>query len=178
MSPPRRVRRPSRILLWEGEVPDVICQLPELGLSCFGCCGYDWAPVHKLKREVENNTWRYKTFYTKKEIFAETTEGVKASGICKGVMFLEDGTIGCPLHPARNRGIDFRKGDCIKNYECNTLKHYKRWSKDLKRQFLSYVAEKDLDSFQYSMANAKGTFLSSFKRKKGLSRFRFLDPLR
>jgi hypothetical protein len=168
----------SRTMFWEWEVPEAICRIPRLGLSCFGCCGYDWAPIDRLRREVEQNTWRFKTLYTSKEVFAETTEGVRSSGICKGVMFLDDGTIGCPLHPARNDGKDLRKGDCLTMYECDTLKGYRTWKEDTKKAFLCFVAEKGYDPFEYSMANAKGSLLSSFKKRMGMSQFSLMDILR
>lgn len=163
---------------WDGEVPVAICRIPELGLSCFGCCGYDWKPVDNIRRQVSYNTWRYKTLYTKKEVFAGTTEGVTGAGVCRAVIKLEDGTVGCPLHPAQNDGKDHRKGDCIRDFECNTLKHYKSWNERTKREFLGFLATRHYDTYDYSMANARGTILASFKKKKGFGRLLFKDFFR
>jgi hypothetical protein len=148
--------------LWKWDVPDAICQLPQLNLSCFGCCGYDYASEDKLKKQIATNTWRFNKMYTSKEAFAETTIGVTEAGCCKAVIEFEDGTVGCPLHPKKNDGKDLRTGDCLRNYECNTLRHYKTWRKNRRLLFLEHVVRGNFDTYSYSMANANSSLIMSF----------------
>jgi len=147
---------------WTDPVPEQICQLPQLGLSCFGCCGYDWAPIDQIKRQISFNTWRYFKMFTSKEVFAETTIGVTAVGVCKGVIEFDDGTIGCPLHPAKNDGKDYRSGDCLRNFECNALKHYKKWPESTRRALLTHIAAQPFDNYTYSMANSSNSLIQGF----------------
>ena len=148
--------------LWKWTIPDAICQLPELHLSCFGCCGYDYASEDKLKKQIETNTFRFNKMYNSKEAFAETTIGVTEVGVCKAVINFEDGTVGCPLHPKKNDGKDLRTGDCLRNYECNALRQYKGWGKPRKRAFLEHVARGNFNTYTYAMANANSTLIMSF----------------
>jgi hypothetical protein len=148
--------------LWRWAVPDAICQLPELKLSCFGCCGYDWAPIERLKKQVAMNTWRFTKMYSSKETFAETTIGVTEVGICKGVIQFDDGSVGCPLHPKRNDGNDLRSGDCLRNYECNALRHYKKWTKERRLEYLEHIAKGNYDTYTYSIANANNSVIVTF----------------
>jgi hypothetical protein len=148
--------------LWKWDIPDAICQLPQLHLSCFGCCGYDWATIEPVKKQIVMNTFYYTKLYSSKEAFADSTIGITDVGVCKGVVNLEDGSVGCPLHPKQNDGKDLRTGDCLRNYECNALRHYKKWPRDRRLQFLEHVARGNFDTYSYSMANANNTLIISF----------------
>jgi len=148
--------------LWKWAVPDAICQLPQLGLSCFGCCGYDWAPIEQLKKQISMNTWRFTKMYTSKDAFAQTTTGITAVGICKGVIELDDGSIGCPMHPAQNGGKDLRAGDCLQHYECNALRHYKKWPTERRVQYLEFIARGKFDTYTYSLSNSNSSLITAF----------------
>jgi len=148
--------------LWKWAVPDAICHLPEIQLSCFGCCGYDWAPIERLKKQVAMNTWRFTKMYSSREAFADTTVGVTEVGICKGVINLDDGSVGCPLHPKRNGGKDLRAGDCLRNYECNALRQYKKWPEEKRLAYLEHIVRGNYDTYSYSMANANNRVIISF----------------
>ena len=155
-------KKKKALRLWKGEVPEAICQLPQLHLSCFGCCGYEYVSEDKLKKQIAMNTWRFKKMYTSKEVFAETTIGVTEAGCCKAVIEFEDGTVGCPLHPKKNEGQDLRTGDCLRNYECNALRHYKKWRRSRKRAFLEHVARGNFNTYSYSMANSNSSLIRTF----------------
>jgi hypothetical protein len=139
------------------------CQLTDLKLSCFGCCGHDFAEKPVLRRDVKINTELCTRHKDDLESLKETSKELRLSGICKFLIFLDDSMIGCILHPACNKGEDKRKDHCDIDFICTTKREFESWEAEIQERFIEYVKSKDLDFIDYSIKMAKGNLLGGFK---------------
>ncbi len=145
----------------------VLCQLKELELSCFGCCGNDYSNKKKLMRDIRKNTYE---FHKSKSIksFMTRTKDLRASGICANLVF-KDGKFFCPGHPALHHGKDYRAvdPDCEKDADdgCKTYILFQTWGKEKQKQFLDFIKSKKLDSYTYSINMDNDSLLKEFEKK-------------
>ena len=143
----------------------VLCQLEEIGLSCFGCCGNNYSNKKKLIRDIRKNTLE---FDNKKSIkgFMSRTNRLKSSGICANLI-LKDGRFYCPGHYILHNGKDYRNidPDCMKDYLCKTFGLFQGWDKEKQRQFLEFLKSKKLDGFAFSMRMDNDSLLEEFEKK-------------
>jgi oligoribonuclease (3'-5' exoribonuclease) len=146
----------------------VLCQLKDLGLSCFGCCGNSYGSRKKLHNDIKKNTLE---FNSKKSIthFMSRTKDLRSSGICANLIYT-DKTFYCPGHPALHSGRDYRNldPDCEKDFLCKTFGLFQQWPKQRQNQFLEFLKEKvsnGMASFDYSIKMDDGSLLEEFGKK-------------
>ena len=147
-----------------------ICRIKQ---GCFGCCG---TQLCKTKKEViatvEQNTEELKQFTDlnkfrdRKGPIFPTDPKAKITGLCQNVTKLKDGTYGCPLHEMQNNGKDYRERFCLPEYECPTLKIYKRWTEKTQKKFVEFLEKRYLDPFSYSIRMEKDLFLKEFRKQR------------
>ncbi|MBW2976504.1 hypothetical protein KY347_03595 [Candidatus Woesearchaeota archaeon] len=142
----------------------VLCQPKELGLSCFGCCGNDYANKKKLMRDIKKNTREFEKSKSLKDFMSRATE-LRSSGICANLLF-RDGKFYCPGHPAIN-SKDYRNldRDCEKEHMCKTFYLFQTWDKEKQKQFLDFIKSKNPDSYSYSIKMDNSSLLKEFEKK-------------
>jgi oligoribonuclease (3'-5' exoribonuclease) len=144
---------------------DILCQLEEFGLSCFGCCGNNYSNKKKLMRDILRNK---KDFQNSKSVssFISRTKCLRESGVCANVV-LKDGKFFCPGHPKLNNGKDYRHldSDCLKDFMCKTYIIFKTWGNERQKQFLDFIKSKNLDSYTYSIKMDNNSLLEEFEKK-------------
>ena len=133
-----------------------LCQLDELKLSCFGCCGNSFKSRDKVMHDIRKNSLANKSF----EERGKEHELLRSSGICRSVV-IKGRRIVCDAHPGIN-GKDYRDKACDKGYRCETIKEFDRWSNKKKKEFVEFLRKKRLDHYEYSMGIDKGSFLKEF----------------
>ena len=106
------------------------------------------------------NTREYRRFQDKKA-FMERTKYLRDAGICANAIFLPDGTVGCPLHPAIN-GKDLREGHCDIKHLCKAAQEFAKWSKDKQTEFIVFIKNKNLDWCSYSIWMDNDKLLKEF----------------
>jgi oligoribonuclease (3'-5' exoribonuclease) len=144
----------------------VLCQLNELGLSCFGCCGNTYSHKKKLMRDVRKNTLEFENKKSLKS-FMSRTKDLRLSGICANLVF-EDEEFFCPGHPALHNGRDYRDidPDCHKGHLCKAYNYFQTWNKEKQQKFLDFIKSKNLDSYTYSIKMDNDSLLKEFEKKK------------
>ncbi len=144
------------------ELPEHLCQFPERKLSCFGCCGHHYEKKAEVMDDIRKNTLRWKMLKSFDKM--KEAKVLRASGVCFNAVFLEDGMVGCPMHPARNGGVDFREGYCEIDHLCKAEFLWRGWNEDAKRRFLTFVLEKRPDAYDYSMGLDSDSYVDEFIR--------------
>ena len=144
----------------------ILCQLKELGLSCFGCCGNSYSNKRKLMGDIKKNTLE---FNNSKSIvsFMSRIRGLRESGICASLV-LKDEKFFCPGHPILHGGKDFRDidPDCHKDHLCRAFSLFQTWDKEKQQKFLDFLESKKLDSYAYSIKMDNNSLLEEFEKKK------------
>jgi len=163
------------------------CQLKDLKLSCYGCCGDDWTS----KADVENDIWLNSKDF--KEIYSDNEKSVldleffrdrfakdevSKSGVCMNLVDFGSRCLACPLHPKVNKIVsckktvapisDLRVGHCDVNYECETVKFWNLMNSVQRSEFIEFLILKDLDNYEYSMKNVSGELIKEFFESKKL----------
>ncbi|MBL7055766.1 hypothetical protein ISS07_02530 [Candidatus Woesearchaeota archaeon] len=146
----------------------ILCQLKDLNLSCFGCCGNTYSNKKKLLNDIKKSS---KEFENKKSItqFMTRTKHLKESGICANLIFKND-KFYCPGHPTLHNGKDFRNldPDCDKNFLCLTFSSFQTWDKKKQKEFLEFIKKKvsnGMDSHAYSINMDNGKLLKEFEKR-------------
>lgn len=172
------------------EVPVVPCQIKELNLSCFGCCGRDFKSREEVDRDLNiikksfdkvkpKSGFRMVSF---RDRFSPDPDDVMDSGICSNVVKFDSGCIACPLHPLINKLVEkkeykfpFKKNRdprinyCDENYECLTFKYYKHFSFKQKKEFVSWVKSNNYDYYSYSKENGEDKLIIKFMEENNYS---------
>lgn len=158
------------------------CQLQELSLSCYGCCGRNWREREEIGRDLKENTKEFKKIQQKSSLrllqfrdrFSVNPDDLKPSGLCSNLVDFGDGCIGCPLHPMINKLVDKEKykypaknkdlrfNHCDINYECETFIFWKIMTDDDKKKFIKWVKKQNFDHFEYSTGNIDGSIIRKF----------------
>jgi len=142
----------------------ILCQLKNLGLSCFGCCGNSYSNKKKLLNDIKKNTLE---FENKKNItkFMTRTKELRDSGICANMIFKND-KFYCPGHKSlHNKDYRNLDKDCHRDFLCKTFNFFQHWDKAKQKQFLGLIKEKKLDSYTYSIKMDNGKLLEEFEKK-------------
>lgn len=143
----------------------ILCQVKDLGLSCFGCCGNSYSHKKKLLADIKKNTLE---FENKRNIteFMTRTNHLKDSGICANLIY-KDKKFYCPGHPTLHGGRDFRNldPDCEKDFICKTFGLFQTWDAKKQKAFLQFLKEKKLDSYEYSIKMDNGKLLKEFEKE-------------
>ncbi|MCH8520253.1 MAG: hypothetical protein LAT82_05870 [Nanoarchaeota archaeon] len=174
--------------------PPVPCQIPELNISCYGCCGRDFKSKEEVQKDLKLNTQdfksiQYPTQYKMllfRDRLSPDPDIVTPSGLCSNVVEFNSGCTACPLHPLINTLIEKKKynypfnkkkhtsqqrdprfGYCDVNYECATFKYYNHFSNKQKIEFVQWVKQKDYDNYTYSMKNGDNILIEEFMQEMG-----------
>lgn len=149
-----------------------LCQLDELGLSCFGCCGHDYGTRQEIVEAIKKNTLELKDYGARLKDFMDRSQSVRECGICRNVVFLDKDKVGCPLHPHHQKikkVKDLRKNHCDTKYLCKTYKLYKTWSKEKKKEFIRFLKKliiiENLGWYSYSKGMDDDSLLERFLKK-------------
>ena len=165
------------------------CQLKDLNLSCYGCCGVDFGSeeevsgdlflntndFNKIQSEFGNNEDKLKKF---RDRFSDAEIG--SSGVCMNLVDFGSGCEACPLHPFINKIVsknqtvapssDLRVGYCDTKYECETVKFWNYMKLEQRKEFFEFVKSKKYSNHEYSMKNESGELIKEF-----LGRNEFVD---
>lgn len=158
------------------------CQLKELNLSCWGCCGRDFKSKDEIEKDIKINTQDFKQikihstlrYLQFRDRFSENPDDLTPSGICSNAVDFGKGCIACPLHPKINKLIDkskvklytnkdLRYNYCDINYECETLKAWFNMGNKEKENFILWAKNKKFNHYTYSIGNIEGTNIKEFK---------------
>ena len=129
-----------------------LCRIKDFKLSCFGCCGHDFGTKDELKLAIKKNNFEFLDKKSLKEFKLENNS-LRECGVCRCVVNLTDGTLGCPLHPKQtNEGEDLRTCNIL--FECKKSFLYRTtWDEKKRKKFLDKV--KEMDCFDYSLFMSK-----------------------
>ncbi len=164
-------------------IPKTPCQIPELNLSCYGCCGNEFKGRNKVKRDIEQNSFEFEELMQRGhslEYFRDRFDGdmLSPSGTCLNLVKFSNGCIACPLHPLINELVsrdeviapkeDIREFPCDVNYECKTFKIWEVMGDEQKLEYLKWlkIKKEELNHYSYSMGNHDGKFIEEFLKKR------------
>lgn len=130
------------------ELP-VLCQVPDAGISCAGCCVRADQTESQLRALVTCFTAEYQDFLgrnpsdeQKRAFFARRRS---RGGNCPAVIFLnkERTQIGCAAHPQANDGADYRElvEHCVPKFFCTKGKQFMKGSGRAVAQILKEAEE-------------------------------------
>jgi hypothetical protein len=148
-----------------------LCQYKKF--SCFGCCGHNFEGKEKVLGDIRKNTKELITLGSDPEVFRDRYDPkfIRSSGVCMNLTFLDERgkegkmtRVGCPLHPAVNKGKDIRDECCDKAHLCKTFYHYKKWPKNKQKAFLVFIDHLNLDNYDYSLMMDNGKLMEEFEK--------------
>lgn len=141
----------------------LLCQIPELGFSCWGCCGRNFKSRKAVERDIRLNTLEFRKIKIPSTIrllefrdrLSDDSYDLMPSGICSNLVDFGDGVFACPLHSKINEVVskdkflaihkkDLRVNHCDVNYECESFILWKRFSKRQKRDYLKWLSKRVL----------------------------------
>ncbi|MCA9460391.1 MAG: hypothetical protein KC589_06500 [Nanoarchaeota archaeon] len=162
------------------------CQIKELNLSCWGCCGREFKSKAEVERDLKINTKIFKKIKTpstvKLLLFRDRLghpDDLMPSGLCSNLIDFKDNCVACPLHKFANEIIpknkflaihkkDLRKNHCDINYECITFKIWKKLSNKQKNEYIKFLSKKTFNHYEYSLKNHDGIIIEEFLNKKNI----------
>ncbi|MFC1801323.1 hypothetical protein ACFLZB_02575 [Nanoarchaeota archaeon] len=136
----------------------ILCQFNG---GCMGCCGHDYKNVKSVKEAIRKNTLEFKDFDDLEKFRDRAGKWDLRSGVCKNVIMVK-GKVFCPLHPARNKGVDLRAGHCDVNYFCKTVKEFEKWNRERQKEFLDFLKKKKLGVIEYGIKIDDDSLLKEF----------------
>ncbi len=142
-----------------------LCQLTELNLSCFGCCGHTYKSKDMIRADLEKNSIEYE-YAEDNKAFRDRAKrnDLRPSGICRNLILAGDAVI-CPLHPELNNMIDIRIAHCSTEHLCRTRREFETWDEETRERYLSFLKKKRLDIYSYSIRTDDGSLLREFIQK-------------
>lgn len=140
--------------------------MEDLGLSCFGCCGNNYANKKKLMADIKKNTLEFENRKTMTG-FMTRTKDLRPSGICASLIHKND-KFYCPGHISIHGKRDYRNldSDCDKDFVCRTFGLFQEWDKDKQKRFIDFIKSKKVDSFTYSIKMDNNSLLNEFEKKE------------
>lgn len=171
------------------QIPPVPCQIQQLSLSCYGCCGRDWKNKTQIINDLEKNTKEFESIKQKttlnllrfRDRLSDDPNELTPSGLCSNLVKFKNKCIACPLHPKINKlvskkeyrypneKLDLRINHCDVNYECETFIFWKLLTDKQKLEFVNWVKKEKLQHFEYSQGNIDGTLIRKFLDEKNIS---------
>lgn len=142
-----------------------LCQLEELKLSCFGCCGREHGTKKEVGEALVKNTFSYDNAKDKKE-WGKRMEGyIRECGICYNLI-KRGNEVFCPLHPYRNYGKDIRDNVCEKDYRCKAVFLFEeKWDDETRKKFIGFIKSKHLDWYSYSIKMDNNSLVEEFESR-------------
>ena len=157
------------------------CQIRELNLSCYGCCGREFGSKKEVEKDIDINTYEFSLLeeYDEKELleFRDRLDNdrwaLTPSGICANLIDFDDGCYACPLHNKIQELVpkskfvapekDLRIGHCDENYECETFILWKQISDSQKEEYVKWLSKKvPINHYDYSTKNIDGILIKEF----------------
>jgi len=161
--------------------PSFPCQIKELNLSCWGCCGREFGTKAEVEKDIDINTYEFSQLenYNDSELLkfrerlSDDRWALTPSGICSNLVDFDGGCYACPLHNLVGEIVDKKKyvapkkdlriGHCDENYECETLILFKQFSQDQKEKYVKWLSTKTpINHYNYSTKNVKGVLIKEF----------------
>lgn len=143
----------------------VLCQHPDIGLSCVGCCGH-FTTRKSVEAGIRRSTRRLQLVDSMDE-FAFTGPDFTSGGTCSKLIE-ENGKVLCAVHPKRIGEPDLRKKICDYHYLCKTAYFFQEeWDKATQQKFVDFVKAKQLDWYDYSIQMDSGELLREFEDEYG-----------
>ncbi|MBT4539228.1 hypothetical protein HOI26_03460 [Candidatus Woesearchaeota archaeon] len=141
----------------------VLCQLQG---GCMGCCGNNFGTVKQIKEAIWKNTAEFTSLEPVSDAeFKRFRDRCYISdlrhGVCRNL--IDDGKLGCPLHPSNHDGQDLRENHCDISYLCKTAKEFALWGKVKQDKFIVFISKKKLDNINYSLQMDKSSLLEEFE---------------
>jgi len=149
-----------------------LCQIPELNLSCIGCCGTITGTKEQVMKALKKNTLEFeesKKLPLEKFIKRYDGDALRTCGICHNLIINDEGKMICPAHPILNNNIDIRKNYCDIYYICKSAFVFGMWSYDKKdkfMRFLKFKTKNGMDWYEYSVKMDNGTIIEEFENSK------------
>ncbi len=151
-----------------------LCQIPELGLSCIGCCGGELAEKERVLEDIKKNTLELSTFSNLKDFINRCPpEQLRDSKICRNITFIgfdkksRNVLIGCPAHPDFSGDTsDDRENHCDVVHLCKITQAFNCWDEKKKRAFFSFLEKEvktGLDWYEYSIKMDNDALLIEFE---------------
>lgn len=121
-------------------------------ISCFGCCGHNFGSNQEIILAIKKNGFDFEDKVSLLD-FMNRDNTLRDCGVCKNLIRLSDGTIGCPGHPKQTPdGVELRKCDIL--FECKKSYLFRNeWDENKRHKFLNYI--QSLDSVNYSIFMSK-----------------------
>lgn len=159
----------------------IICQIPELKLSCWGCCGRNFGSKVEIEQQIKINTFEFKQIKVPSSVkllifrdrFDKDPFAVSGSGICTNLVKFENGMYACPLHENINDIVDtkeflkiskkdLRWGHCDVNCLCESVILFKMFSDEQKKEYFAWISKQNFNHYTYSMGNINGYWIRKF----------------
>ena len=146
-----------------------LCQYKQ---GCFGCCGKHFLGKRSVLVRIKKNTSELASYQPTsinewRSFRDRSSSDVQLAGTCPNLVFLPNGNIGCPLHPAQHKGNDLREKYCHTTYFCSTFTAYKAASHDMQHAFEAFLDRLDLDVYAYSKGMDSGKLWKQFIKQRG-----------
>lgn len=163
------------------------CQIKELKLSCFGCCGRNFVSKEDVMRDLRLNTKDFKEIKTPSTLrllqfrdrLSEDPSTLTPSNLCSNLVDFGDNCVACPLHNKINEIVskekflaihkkDLRFNHCDINYKCETFIFWELFNQKQKEEFLEWLKTEEYykDLYQYSIENVTGKLIKKFMDTK------------
>lgn len=161
------------------------CQLPQVKLSCWGCCGREFKSRKEVERDIAINTFEFLKIKIPSTLrllqyrdrFDEDSNVLTSSGICSNLVDFKDGCLACPLHDRINDVVskkkflaihkkDLRYKYCDIFFECDTVKIWKKFSKKEREKFVLWLEKQKFVHYDYSVGNVEGVHIRKYLEEK------------
>ena len=149
----------------ESEYKEVtLCAVKELPYFCIGCCAFGYKPKKELmKEDILENTKEHTLFENLEEFRDRTNKTLKPSGSCPCLIEKNNNAV-CGIHPKLiHSKLDLRKNFCNISYECATAKAFSKMDSDKKKKFITFVLNKKLNQYSYSLQIFNGSLFKEFE---------------
>lgn len=164
-----------------------ICQISDIKLSCWGCCGRDYTSKEEVEKDIEDNTIDFKkikiiakfNLLQFRERFSSNRWAVKKSGICSNLIKFKNGIYACPLHKSINELIpkeiykypskeDLRWGHCDVNFKCKSVDIFEQLNNKQKQDYINWIKQQDIDHYTYSISNINASLIRKYLEAKNI----------
>jgi hypothetical protein len=169
--------------------PSTPCQIPELALSCYGCCGNTFTGKKKVEKDIVQNTIELEEFIENNDFESRedalnhfrdrySGETLGPSGLCLNLVQFKSGCLACPLHNMINELVpkeeyvgpkeDLRQVPCDVNYECKTFKIWAAMGQEQRSEYVSWLSKRidSINHYSYSMGNHDGKYIEQFLKER------------
>lgn len=151
------------------------CQIKELDLGCFGCCGRYYAARKEVEKDIVQNTQSWdKNKQTNKlslKEFCWRQKPLHTSGVCPNVVKRAKRFM-CAVHPQQH-DEEVRAGYCDAHYLCKAAKAYGKMSEPERKKYHRFLKQKiaqGMDSYEYSMLNDDDKLIEEYERSHELAK--------